>query len=110
MLNDPGLAISGDMKDRTQNARTQRQISVRKTDVKDSEPKSMKMNCIIHNEKHSLNQCRAFRKKTLTERKSLLRERKVCYRCCDSDTYTKSAMLLSSVTYVLVRDIHQPYI
>ena len=110
MLNDPGLAISGDMKDRTQNARTQRQISVRKTDVKDSEPKSMKMNCIIHNEKHSLNQCRAFRKKTLTERKSLLRERKVCYICCDSDTYTKSAMLLSSVTYVLVRDIHQPYI
>ncbi|XP_071123362.1 uncharacterized protein [Mytilus edulis] len=43
--------------------------------------------CILHNTKHSLNECRAFRAKSIEERKGLLKENNVCYKCCDSTTH-----------------------
>lgn len=43
--------------------------------------------CIIHKSKHSLNDCRGFRAKSLEERKKLLKENNVCYRCCASTSH-----------------------
>lgn len=67
-------------------------IAVQKTDVSsgkdppaDSPEKKAdepERNCPIHNKPHALRKCRAFRGKTLEERKSILKERGVCFRCC----------------------------
>ncbi|XP_074662167.1 uncharacterized protein LOC141914773 [Tubulanus polymorphus] len=40
--------------------------------------------CILHNTKHSLDECRGFRSKSLEERKKLLQDHKVCFKCCES--------------------------
>ncbi|KAI3353805.1 hypothetical protein L3Q82_005027 [Scortum barcoo] len=40
--------------------------------------------CPIHKKPHSLAKCRGFRMKTLEERKGLLKELSICYRCCIS--------------------------
>ncbi|XP_038065714.1 uncharacterized protein LOC119735847 [Patiria miniata] len=38
--------------------------------------------CVLHNSQHPLHECRFFRKKPLLERKQLLKELGVCYKCC----------------------------
>lgn len=40
--------------------------------------------CPLHNKPHSLRKCHGFRAKTLDERKSFLKENKICYKCCSS--------------------------
>lgn len=41
-------------------------------------------NCSIHNTPHTLNDCRSFRRKPLRERKQILRDINLCYKCCES--------------------------
>jgi hypothetical protein len=43
--------------------------------------------CIIHKTKHSLDECRGFRAKSVEERKKLLKENNICYKCCASNTH-----------------------
>lgn len=43
--------------------------------------------CQIHKKPHSLKKCRAFRERTLEERKAYLKEHNICFRCCDSSTH-----------------------
>ncbi|MES9969565.1 MAG: hypothetical protein ABW092_05990, partial [Candidatus Thiodiazotropha sp.] len=43
--------------------------------------------CPIHKTKHTLNACRAFKAKSLDERKKLLKEKNICFRCCMSDKH-----------------------
>lgn len=43
--------------------------------------------CPIHKKPHPLNRCRGFRIKPLDERKTLLKEKGVCYRCCATTTH-----------------------
>ncbi|KAK7940028.1 hypothetical protein WMY93_003354 [Mugilogobius chulae] len=40
--------------------------------------------CPLHNKPHSLRKCRGFRAKTLDERKAILKEMNICYKCCSS--------------------------
>ncbi len=43
--------------------------------------------CPIHKKPHPLKRCRGFRSKPLNERKTFLREKGVCYRCCATTTH-----------------------
>lgn len=40
--------------------------------------------CPIHNKPHPLRKCRGFRSKTLDERKAILKENNICYKCYSS--------------------------
>lgn len=40
--------------------------------------------CPIHHKPHPLKKCRAFREKPLEERKRILKESSICFRCCSS--------------------------
>lgn len=43
--------------------------------------------CPLHKKPHSLQKCRGFRMKPLEERKAILRENSICFRCCASSTH-----------------------
>ncbi|KAK0147347.1 putative nuclease HARBI1 [Merluccius polli] len=46
--------------------------------------------CFIHGKPHPLNKCRGFREKTLDERKQLLKNNSICFRCCSAtDNFAK---------------------
>ncbi|XP_039176794.1 uncharacterized protein LOC120297805 [Crotalus tigris] len=47
-------------------------------------PPTKGLTCPIHKFSHSLNDCREFRKKSLDDRKTLLKENRICFKCCDS--------------------------
>lgn len=40
--------------------------------------------CPFHHKPHALAKCRGFRSKTLDERRSILKEHAICYKCCSS--------------------------
>lgn len=65
---------------------TQDQIS---TPVKSTEkiPVNPEKQCPIHNKPHPLSKCRGFVKMTFDERKRLLKEHMICYRCCASTSH-----------------------
>ncbi|XP_075431592.1 uncharacterized protein LOC142468854 [Ascaphus truei] len=75
-------------------------ISARRTDVPptaqttpdqsvagDKEPRDPNRECPIHKKPHPLNKCFGFRMKSLEERKRLLGEFGVCFKCCGSTTH-----------------------
>lgn len=43
--------------------------------------------CPLHNAEHSLNDCRGFLRKSMTERKKIIRDHGICYKCCDSTSH-----------------------
>ena len=43
--------------------------------------------CIIHQTKHSLDECRGFRAKSVEERNKLPKENNICYKCCASNSH-----------------------
>ncbi|XP_075431502.1 uncharacterized protein LOC142468808 [Ascaphus truei] len=53
----------------------------------DEEPRDPNRECPIHKKPHPLNKCFGFRMKSLEERKRLLGEFRVCFRCCGSTTH-----------------------
>nr|XP_022306551.1 uncharacterized protein LOC111112950 [Crassostrea virginica] len=85
--NDPGLTcavpVNTKNKPRFQSAST---VTARKLEVSSTQ-KSDNERCPIHNTGHSLNECRGFRKKSLQDRQKFLRERKICFRCCSSQSH-----------------------
>ncbi|XP_033744281.1 uncharacterized protein LOC117330169 [Pecten maximus] len=102
VMNDPSLMLYSE----SQQQNTPRQmnsqgrgcsdVKVKKTEVKAEVGKysrnssDIAVQCFIHNShQHSLNQCHRFRGKSLAERKRLLRENHVCYRCCDSKSHIR---------------------
>lgn len=40
--------------------------------------------CPLHNKPHALRKCRTFRNKPIEERKTYLKEKNICFRCCSS--------------------------
>ncbi|KAL1460299.1 hypothetical protein MTO96_043374 [Rhipicephalus appendiculatus] len=61
--------------------------------------KSSTKYCPLHKKPHPLQKCRAFREKSLDERKSLLKQFDLCLKCCTAtDHFGKDCKLL--VTYV----------
>ncbi|CAG2215035.1 unnamed protein product [Mytilus edulis] len=82
VMNDPSFdfEFSGTSHE-PRNRPTNRNVSVAKTEIVNNTntPK-----CIIHKANHSLDDCRVFRQKTLDERRSLLKQHGICFRCCVS--------------------------
>ncbi|CAG2256000.1 unnamed protein product [Mytilus edulis] len=82
VMNDPSFdfEFSGTSHE-PRNRPTNRYVSVAKTEIVNNTntPK-----CIIHKANHSLDDCRVFRQKTLDERRSLLKQHGICFRCCVS--------------------------
>lgn len=70
----------------------QKEISVHKTDVLppfasdrlDVKADDSERQCPIHKKPHLLRKCRAFREKSLEERKAFLKENRICFKCCTS--------------------------
>nr|XP_055053880.1 uncharacterized protein LOC129439016 [Misgurnus anguillicaudatus] len=52
------------------------------TAVKNTE--SPERQCPIHKKPHPLKKCRSFRNKSLDDRKTFLKENRICFRCCGS--------------------------
>ncbi|XP_057694147.1 uncharacterized protein LOC130917078 [Corythoichthys intestinalis] len=70
-------------------------INVHKTEIPDEPPNSESITpatelvepdrqCPIHKKPHPLKKCKLFRNKPLEERKTYLRDNRICYRCCGS--------------------------
>jgi hypothetical protein len=68
-------------------------VNARKTDVarettgKIDDPDKR---CPIHKTKHPLTQCKSFRSKPIQERRELLKEHRICFRCCASTKHSFS--------------------
>ncbi|XP_062592960.1 uncharacterized protein LOC134254474 [Saccostrea cucullata] len=45
--------------------------------------------CPIHHTRHSLNQCRAFRGKSLEERRKFVKDNNICFRCCETTNHNR---------------------
>lgn len=102
MMSDPSfnfLTLS-DEAAKTEKIKPSRQqdisVGVHKTEVSPgttsdtSEPPSKPDNdklCLLHKTSHPLTTCRAFRRKPIEERKTLLRENNVCFKCCSSSSH-----------------------
>lgn len=88
--NDPGFNYEPDTNstDRfpapKQTSYTKNRVNVRKTGIDMTVPLE---HCIIHKTKHSLDDCRGFRSKSLEERKRLLKLNNICFKCCASNTH-----------------------
>ena len=43
--------------------------------------------CVIHNSNHTLQDCKAFQRKQMSERKRILLKNKICFKCCRSKAH-----------------------
>ncbi|KAL3976954.1 C5a anaphylatoxin chemotactic receptor 1 [Sarotherodon galilaeus] len=78
-------------------ANRQKEISVHKTDVISRSSSDIQRSpnkavdgeklCPIHKKAHPLSVCRAFRMKTLLDRKTFLKENNFCFKCCASSSH-----------------------
>ena len=63
-----------------------RKVAVNKTGVSQPTEVPKKM-CPLHGTSHSLNECRTFKAKQFDERKRLIREHGICFKCCESSDH-----------------------
>ncbi|KAI7804924.1 hypothetical protein IRJ41_023810 [Triplophysa rosa] len=96
--NDPSFAIPGTSSlharsEKTFFKGTKYPISVHKTDVASTSSSinkgvsDLNKSCPIHGKPHPLKRCKAFRAKTLEERRAFLKEKGICFKCCGSTTH-----------------------
>lgn len=95
MRNDPSFSLTTIQEEsrRPNKPAFPRAVATHKTQVSSenplaaSEPKN-KANptkqCFLHNKPHPLSRCRGFRMKSMEERKSLLKQQGICFKCCSS--------------------------
>nr|XP_054604550.1 uncharacterized protein LOC129165413 [Nothobranchius furzeri] len=82
--------MSSHRKDKSANHYNQRSaVTVHKVDIssEDKEAEDDKKQCPIHQKPHPLKKCRGFRIMPLDDRKKLLRENKLCFRCLTSTSH-----------------------
>ena len=99
--NDPNLVIDrpdGDNPPPRERGRYPRRSY--KTDIKDPPDDDQRNTpernlCIIHQRPHPLSKCRVFRAKPIEERKNLLRQHRLCFRCLASTTHMAKDCKLS---------------
>ncbi|CAC5414916.1 unnamed protein product [Mytilus coruscus] len=46
--------------------------------------------CLLHKAGHTLNDCRGFRKRPIQDRQKFLREKKLCFKCIETNEYFAS--------------------
>ena len=51
---------------------------------KDGQRSSCKTRCVIHKAHHPLHECRTFKSLTIDEKRKLLSENHICFKCCNS--------------------------
>ncbi|CAG2233036.1 unnamed protein product [Mytilus edulis] len=74
-------------KQKDQHLITANKMEVNSTPVTKSNSNSTHA-CLIHiGAKHTINECKAFRSKSLENRKTLLRSHNICLRCCDTSDH-----------------------
>jgi len=88
-LNDPGFNFESDNNNVTSRDKvrfTQKsRVQVNKTAVSTStQPERLSLKCVIHKTNHSLNNCRAFRSKSIGDRRKILKENGICFKCLES--------------------------
>ncbi|XP_060070498.1 uncharacterized protein LOC132550447 [Ylistrum balloti] len=54
--------------------------------------------CPLHNTSHSLNECKAFQKKPIEERRKFMKAKGVCFRCCAVNLHIAKDCTESSIT------------
>lgn len=66
-------------------------VSVRMTNTKQTTENRKTVDprryCILHKSKHTLNECRKFRGKSIEYRKKILTENNIYFKCCQSNTH-----------------------
>ena len=82
-LNDPGFDFDTSVpntpsRDVKPHGYQKSKVHVSKTTV---QPNTPSLKCIIHKSNHSLNECRAFRLKSIEDRRKLLKENGICFKC-----------------------------
>ena len=91
-LNDPSFNYDTNNAGRpsypANKARVYNQVSARKTEVASKLSKEPRigngLKCPIHEQSnHSLNECRQFRKKSIEDRKSIIMQHGICFKCCE---------------------------
>lgn len=92
--NDPSfniqsLSINGVKKDRfgENHSNNRRTVSVHKTNITTTSTNGPEKWCPVHNRPHALQQCRGFKEKLLQERKRLLKQHYIFYKCCASNKH-----------------------
>ncbi|XP_062587767.1 uncharacterized protein LOC134249430 [Saccostrea cucullata] len=83
--NDPGFVFTCNPQP-VQTGNRGLSVNNRKTAVRDS-INSVGSKCPIHNADHSLQDCKGFLKLSMTERKKFLRDRNLCFKCCESTNH-----------------------
>jgi len=87
--NDPGLVVpSVPQPSRRFSGSHIGSINVKKTEMKTDRKIEKKNKCILHGAGHPLNACRLFREKSVQERRNLLKENKICFRCCETEAHS----------------------
>ena len=90
--NDPGLNYENSCsqlsreKPPTKGQGSKALVSARKTELSLSN-RDLEKICPLHKTGHSLNSCRGFKSKTLEDRKKFLREKNICFKCCESSKH-----------------------
>lgn len=81
-------------------------ITCKKTEISPGANKDNVKVCPIHNTNHSLNDCKAFRAKTIVERKAFLKEKGLCFKCCGTVRHMAKDCKIESPTCGLCRGTH----
>lgn len=94
--NDPGFMYdvnNNQKKLSSTDTQNRLRVHVKKTEVTRNQVKGntdSELNCILDtNPKHALSECNAFRAKSIEERRQLLKENGVCFRCSCSKAHLK---------------------
>lgn len=94
--NDPAFnyhntdnTVSKRIHDTRRNVQTSTTVFNRRTDIyiREKEGNDNSELCPIHKAKHSLATCRAFKVKSYDERKQILKDNRICYKCCQSSKH-----------------------
>ncbi|XP_013421679.1 uncharacterized protein LOC106181750 isoform X2 [Lingula anatina] len=85
--NDPSFSFSFPAPAMVKKQPPKSKVSTFKTEVANPPLERGRNLCPLHNVGHSLNTCRAFRKKSIDERKKILKENHICYRCCETNMH-----------------------
>lgn len=92
--NDPSFAIPSSSPakfEKSISKSTRYPVSVHKTDPTntsvDKDVTDPSKSCPIHGKPHPLRRCKAFRAMRLEERKTFLKEKGICFKCCGSTTH-----------------------
>lgn len=95
--NDPSFAYDNQptaASSKNKPASSKSMVAARKTEVESTEPSKFKpgkvdpsKTCPLHKSGHALNRCKGFRIKSLQERKQMLKDFGICFKCCASSEH-----------------------